>query len=89
MSIYGAVEAICSEKTSVSSIMNQALLTTVSIGEHCSSNINLNEILRKLGVDDVRSAVQLKDLAVSFCNGINKATMSRGVVKPRTGLVVT
>ena len=89
MSIYGAVEAICSEKISVSTIMNQALLTTLPIGKLYSSNINLNKMLHKLGVDDVRSAIQLQDLAVFFFNGCNKATISRGVVKPRIGLVLT
>ena len=57
MNIYGAVEVTFSEKTSVSSIMNQASLTTLPIGKLYSSNINLNKMLRKLGVDDVRSAV--------------------------------
>ena len=89
MSKYGAVEAISSEKTSVSSIMNQASLTTEPIGKLYSSDMNLNKMLRKLGVDNVRSSVQLEDLTVSFFNGFNKATISRGVVKPRTGLVVT
>ena len=89
MSIHGAVEAICSEKTSVSSIMNQASLTTVPIGKHYSNNVNHNEIFGKLGVHDVRSTLQLEDLAVSFFNGFNEATISREVAKPRTGLVVT
>ena len=38
MSVYGAMDTICSEKTSVTMIINQASVTTVPIGKfrNCS-----------------------------------------------------
>lgn len=42
-----------------------------------------------IGVDDIRSAKKLEDIAVEFYNGFTKRSVSNGEVKPRTSILAT
>lgn len=41
------------------------------------------------GIDDIRSAKKLEELAVDFFNCFTRKTVAGGELRPRTGLVIT
>lgn len=41
------------------------------------------------GVDDIKSAKRLEEIAVEFFNGFTKRSVSSGEIKPRTSIIAT
>lgn len=90
MSLFGAERQIYSHKSTAASIVNQASSSTIPIGETaqlfaCSSHC----IVFILGIDDIKSAKKLEELAVEFFNGFTCKTVQGGEARPKTGLIVT